>query len=72
MDREISLDIQDFCNEYGKNEGERARTYWLFLENQFNLTKEDGEIVWNGDKIAGFQPYQSMESVSTTITVGEN
>lgn len=72
MDRQVSLDIQDFCNSYYKNKAEKEAGYWLLLENQYNLTKKDGKIVWDGDNIKGFQPYQAMETISVTVVVGES
>ena len=64
----VSISIEEVLNDMSISKSEKARFYWQVIK-QNGYSKEDGEIIWDGDKIEGFRLYQPIEYMDITITI---
>ena len=64
----VSISIEEVLNDMSISKSEKARFYWQVIK-QNGYSKEDGEIIWDGDKIKCFQFYQAMEKMEITLTL---
>lgn len=66
--RHLSISYEEVLNDMSVPKSEKARFYWQIIK-QNGYSKEDGEIIWDGDKIKGFKLYQPIESIDITVTL---
>ena len=73
QDNKFSIDIEEYINSAAKSLGISNKEYMeeLYLKGT-GLKREDGEVVWEDDKIIGFKPYKPCEYVSVKITIDKN
>ena len=73
QNNKLHINIEEFINSTAESLGIFNKEYIeeLYLKGT-GLSKEDGEVIWEDDKIIGFKPYKPCEYVSFTITIDDN
>lgn len=62
---EMQIDLLDIINGVDQPKEQKEQ----FLLDLFQLKREWGEFIYEGNNIVGFKFYQSMESLRITLTV---
>ena len=73
QNHKLRIDIEEFINSAAESLGisDKEHLEEMYLKG-LGLTKEDGEVVWENDKIIGFKPYKSCEYVSVKVTIDKD
>lgn len=73
QNKRFHIDIEALINSTAESLGISNKEYLeeLYLKGT-GLKREDGEVVWEDDKIIGFKPYKSCEYVSIKVTIDKN
>ena len=70
QNKRFHIDIEALINSTA-NTSDKEYLEEMYLKG-LGLTKEDGEVVWEDDKIIGFKPYKPCEYVSVKITIDKD
>ena len=73
QNNKLHINIEELINSTAESLGISNKEYIeeLYLKGT-GLKREDGEVIWEDDKIIGFKPYKPCEYVSVKITIDKN
>jgi len=70
QNKRFYIDVEAFINSTA-NTSDKEYLEEMYLKG-LGLTKENGEVIWEDNKIIGFKPYKSCKYISVKVTIDKN
>lgn len=69
----LYIDVEALINSTAESLGISDKEYIeeLYLKGT-GLKREDGEVIWEDNKIIGFKPYKPCEYISVKVTIDKD
>ena len=73
QNNKLYIDVEALINSAAESLGISDKEYLeeMYLKG-LGLKREDGEVIWEDNKIIGFKPYKPCEYVSVKVTIDKN
>ena len=73
QNKRFYIDVEALINSTAESLGISDKEYLeeMYLKG-LGLKREDGEVIWEDNKIIGFKPYKPCEYVSVKVTIDKN
>jgi hypothetical protein len=67
-----TIRLEDIISNMDLTKEQKEEFYLRILEQDAGVSPEDGKVLWEDDKIKGFQLYANIEHVDVTVTISED